>query len=139
MGMAIKGPEHAEQAASGDHRDDGDGPRHRDGLLHDPRRDEVGLELEVGEVADGEDKRRLPAGVSATMVTGNPAIMPPTSGMKASRATTKASSVANGTPIIDITMKAKVAFSRADGGLADHVVAHRAGDFLGQGIYPRPA
>ena len=47
------------------------------------------------------------------MVTTNPAIMPPTRGMNASRATTKASSVANGTPMMDITMKANVAFSNA--------------------------
>ena len=61
VGMAISAPEHTEQAAAGDHRDDGDGAGHRDGLLHDARGDEVGLELQVGEVADGIDHGRLPA------------------------------------------------------------------------------
>jgi hypothetical protein len=46
-------------------------------------------------------------------MTTTPAIMPPTRGMKASSATTNASSTANGTPTTDITMKAKVAFRRA--------------------------
>ena len=36
-GDGDQGAEHAEQAAAGDDRDDGDGPRHRHGLLHDPR------------------------------------------------------------------------------------------------------
>ena len=71
-------------------------------------------------------------------MTMTPAIIPPTSGMNASSATTKASSTANGTPMMDITMKANVAFSEGDHGLADHVVTHRTGDFLGQGLDPGP-
>ncbi len=46
-------------------------------------------------------------------MTTTPAISPPTRGMNARSATTKASSTAKGTPMMDMTMKANVAFRRA--------------------------
>ena len=114
VGMAIRALQDAQQAAACDHGDDGYGTGHGHGLLHDAGRDEVRLELEVGEVADAVDGGGLPArGEGDQDAPRTPAIMPPTRGIKASSATTNASRTAKGTPTMDITMNAKVALSRA--------------------------
>jgi hypothetical protein len=61
VGNSDQGAQDAEQAAAGDDRDDGHGTGDRHGFLHDARRDEVRLELQVGEVADAVDQGGLPA------------------------------------------------------------------------------